>query len=559
MNTPRSILFAAAWALLALAPYSRAETGITNTINGSSINYASNYYVGSNGAFNALIVTNAGKLKVTGLGIVGNTALAASNYAIVIGPGSLWSNSSNLEIGIFGSGNRLTIANSGQVFNGAGYIGDSDTARNNSVIVTGQGSVWSNSSWLYVGNSGSGNSLSITNGGTVFNTEGRVGVGSTASNNSVIVTGPGSVWSNSLLLGVGNSGSGNSLTIANSGHVFSLGGGIGWFSTASNNSVIVTGPGSVWSNSSNLPIGGDGSGNSLSITSGGTVAATNIVIGYYASSGNGLTVSGGNLYATNVTSTGALDVRYGTLTLNSGTVTVNNFLATNGASSVVNFSGGLLRSGGSSVSNGVAFTVGDGTNTATLDLLGGTHSFADGLMLSTNSSLIGSGNISGNVTNFSIIAPGHSIGTINITGGLMLTNTSELDMEIAGPGTNDQLDISGLLQAGGLLNVTLTNGYTGNAGDTFDLFNFGSLSGTFAQTNLPALGGGLWWNTGNLYTLGEIQIVPEPGTGALLTLGDGRARRAAADKEECEDKRPLNTGNRRKSFPLPTFSVFWCV
>ncbi|MCX6908154.1 MAG: hypothetical protein NTY01_08935 [Verrucomicrobia bacterium] len=211
----------------------------------------------------------------------------------------------------------------------------------------------------------------------------------------------------------------------------------------------------------------------------------------------------------------------GTLTLNSGTLTTSQLLSTN-AGSVVTFSAGLLRSGGTTVSNSTAFVVGDGVQSATLDLLGDTHSFADGLMLSTNSSLIGSGSIiAGSATNFGVIAPGHSAGTLSFSGDLTLKDSSVLNMELGGTNSSayDQVFVGGILRIGGLLNVTLTNGYTGSIGDTFDLFSFGSVTGTFSQTNLPTLAAGMEWNTSKLYTLGDIQILPEPGASALLALG----------------------------------------
>jgi hypothetical protein len=277
-----------------------------------------------------------------------------------------------------------------------------------------------------------------------------------------------------------------------------------------------------------LVVGNNNSGNSLTIANGGTVTATNIAVGPNGS-GNNITVNGGNLYATNVTNGGTLDVRSGSLSLNTGTVVVNQLYLTNNASSVMTFSAGLLRSGGSTVSNGVAFTVGDGVQSATLDLLGGTHTFADGLSISTNASLIGSGDIiAGSATNFGIIAPGHSPGTLTFSGDLTLNDSSLLNMEIGGTTTNDydRVWVGGILRIAGLLNVTFTNDYTGNAGDTFDLFNFGSVSGLFSQTNLPTLGAGKEWNTDHLYTQGEITIVPEPGVCGLLALGlAGMARR----------------------------------
>jgi T5SS/PEP-CTERM-associated repeat protein len=321
---------------------------------------------------------------------------------------------------------------------------------------------------------------------------------------------------------IGLSGSSNSVTISNGGSLFDITGYLGYNASATGNSVTVTGPGSVWSNSTFVTVGRNSPGSSLTISDGGTVIASNMYMGAYATAtGSVVSVSGGNLYLTNITRDAQLDVRWATFSLNSGTVLVNRLYVTNNANSVVNFSAGLLRSGGSSVSNGVTFAVGDGTQSATLDLLGGTHRFANGLSISTNANLIGNGDILGSATNFGVIAPGHSAGTLTFSGDLTLTDSSALNFEIGGNTTNDydRVWVGGILRIGGLLNMVLTNDYTGNAGDTFDLFNFSSATGTFSQTNLPSLGSGMAWNTDRLYTQGEIQIIPEPGACSLLALG----------------------------------------
>jgi T5SS/PEP-CTERM-associated repeat protein len=401
----------------------------------------------------------------------------------------------------------------------SGRIARFATSSNNTVLVSGAGSLWTNSSSLYLGRFGSSNQLSILDGGKVVDTVGMIGYYASSSSNTVLVSGAGSLWSNRTLY-VGAYGSSNLLSILNGGVVANGGGYIGRYASSSNNTVLVSGAGSLWTNSA-LYVGYSGSFHRLSIADSGSVRATNVIMGVGESTGNAINVSGGSLLVTNASANGWMEVRRGTLTLNSGTITTDSLIATNGAASVVSFNGGLLQSGGTTISNGVPFTVGDSTSAATLDLLGGTHIFADGLMISTNSSLIGNGGIFGGVTNFNIIAPGHSVGAIDITGGLTLMDTSELDMEIAGTGSNDQLDISGLLKAGGWLNVTFINSYTGNVGDTFGLLNFGSLDGAFSQTNLPALGSGLSWNTSKLYTQGEIFIVPEPGAWALTLAGAG--------------------------------------
>ncbi|MBI5821251.1 MAG: hypothetical protein HZA88_19955, partial [Verrucomicrobia bacterium] len=125
-----------------------------------------------------------------------------------------------------------------------------------------------------------------------------------------------------------------------------------------------------------------------------------------------------------------------TLSITGGTFNTSQLTATN-AGNILNFRAGQIHSGGSTVSNGVAFTVGDGVKSATLDLLGGTHSFANGIFINTNSWLTGTGAITGIITNAGSIAPGDSPGILTISGDLTLLNNSRLLMELAG--TNNGL------------------------------------------------------------------------------------------------------------------------
>ena len=74
---------------------------------------------------------------------------------------------------------------------------------------------------------------------------------------------------------------------------------------------------------------------------------------------------------------------------------------------------------------------------------------------------------------------------------------------------SDLAIVSGLLTFGGTLNVNNV-GATLLDGDTFNLFDWGTTSGTFDAVNLPGLDSGLTWDDSELYTSGTITVVPEP-------------------------------------------------
>jgi autotransporter-associated beta strand protein len=223
----------------------------------------------------------------------------------------------------------------------------------------------------------------------------------------------------------------------------------------------------------------------------------------------------------------------GTLTLNSGTVTVSQLYVTNALGSVVNFSSGTLNSSGSTVGNGSLFRVGNGTSAANLHLVGGAHSFANGLFINTNASLTGTGAITGNISGAGIFAPGDSAGIITDDGNLTLLGGASMLMELGGTNSwlYDQFDLTGMFTFNGALNVSLLGGYTPVAGERFDLFDFGSASGAFTTMNLPVLAPTLYWDTSQLYITGEIAAEQAVGSAQTTILpaaavGDGAQWRA---------------------------------
>ena len=222
------------------ASRANAETA-TNTINGFTTNVSGSYYVGNTGPFNGLIITNAGALSGSSISYIGNAAGSSNNTALVTGTGSTWTNS-NLVIGYSGAANQLNIQNGGLAYTLMGYVGYNASSTGNTLLVTGPNSRYNNNSDLQFGVSGGGNQLTISGGGLVnVNGTGYVGYNGGSSNNAVLVTGNNSVWSNASLI-VGLASVGNSLTLTNSGAVsVSANTVIGSYASAVNNSLNLNG------------------------------------------------------------------------------------------------------------------------------------------------------------------------------------------------------------------------------------------------------------------------------------------------------------------------------
>lgn len=521
--------------------------------------------VGGSGSFNTLLITNGGTVTNTGA-TVGVQADARHNQAIVTGTGSVWNSGSVLYVGISGSSNVLRVAGGGTVSNLVGYIGYSVNAIGNEAIVTGTNSVWNNTDKLYIGYSGSKNQLLITNGGAVSNPTGYIGYNVSATSNRVVVSGAGSTWNNDDLrvgflgsgntllitnggamntpslapvgynansssnqlivsgtgstlktsseLHIGSSGSYNALLISDGGVVTDTFGVLGNWPGADHNTAIVSGTGSLWHSTNGLNVGYNGSFNTLLITNGGRVEGLSVsFLGRQPSSTNNcVTVDGGTLRIPH-----NYEIRRGTNILNAGLLEVDYLFLTS-TQGFFKFNGGTLRTYGATVNNGQPFVVGNNPlsgNPALWDLQQnlGLYTFANGLIISSNASVIGSGTISGTVN----VAAGGSLSPGNSIGKLILSNAPALQgnllMEISKSGatlTNDQLQVISTLAYGGTLSVTNIGPDTPALGNSFKLFSATSgYSGGFASTLLPPLPAGLSW-TNKLLIDGTIAVVAGP-------------------------------------------------
>ena len=100
--------------------------------------------------------------------------------------------------------------------------------------------------------------------------------------------------------------------------------------------------------------------------------------------------------------------------------------------------------------------------------------------------LNGSGKIQGNlVNNGGYILPGHSAGTIAVTGNFMQGADGTLVIEDGGtdPSQYDQLVINGSATLGGNLHVKTIDGFTPGSADVFNPLAYSSVSGSFASVS----------------------------------------------------------------------------
>ena len=246
-------------------------------------------------------------------------------------------------------------------------------------------------------------------------------------------------------------------------------------------------------------------------------------------SNNVIQVNSGSLIVTNAAGNGALVVSRvggkGSLFLNGGSVTVDSLIATNGLNGVVTINGGTLQSSATVVTNTQQFIVGNGTNTATYHLLGGIHSFNNGLRVRTNAFLTGCGTINGIVT---VDAGGTVLtdcgGTLTFTG--ILTNNGTMrainGSVLEGYGAvvnNGVLDLingstnfhSTFTGSGTVLDASSVKiSQTSVSGQDF-IMQVPSVTGhTYQLQFTPSLMPTNWTNTG----------ASQPGTGGVLSFTD---------------------------------------
>ena len=139
--------------------------------------------------------------------------------------------------------------------------------------------------------------------------------------------------------------------------------------------------------------------------------------------------------------------------------------------------------------------------------------------------LTGAGELDGPVTvlNGGRLAPGAGgVGLLTINNSLSLAGTAVMELSKTGVTlSNDRVAGITTLGYGGSLLATNIGADSLAAGDSFTLFTANSYSGSFTNLALPALSGGLVWDTSNLVVNGSITVVSPASPPVIVSQPQG--------------------------------------
>lgn len=324
--------------------------------------------------------------------------------------------------------------------------------------------------------------------------------------------------------------------------VNTLSGTSGSIRTANSNTTVATGTFAV------------GSGTFGGVISDANVNTVNSTLSLIKTSPGVLSLNGANTY------TGGTTITDGTLQVGSGSTSgsiTGNVATTSGAaalafnrsdaytfSGTVSGSGQLAQvgsgtttltaantyTGTTSVTNGTLLLSAASNNIASSTVVAvgspGTLNVAgvSGFTLASGQSLVGGGTIVGDITigAGATLAPGNSPGTMTFNNNLAFASASTSNFEINGL-TSGLYDLaqggvgSQTVSFDGTLNLLFQAGFATNG--TVKIFDFENYSGSFTTVNTSGLAVG-YTASFNALT-GEVTVVPEPGTCALIGLGLG--------------------------------------
>ncbi len=450
-------------------------------------------------------ITAGGEI-VSGSAVLGQAGANVAEVTVAGASNSFRSKWSSNDLVVGGTGTADVAVSAGALVSTLSTTLGAENGASGSITVEGSAngiaSNWGVDRQLVVGNRGGG-TLSIEGDGQVAAESASIAQAA-GSIGLATVSGQQSTWTITEQLVVGERGGSSlspaSLHIENGGRVSNAGAIIGSFS-GSFGSAVVGGAGSTWATSATLSIGSGGSG-TLAIADSGHVESANGIVG-------GRILVGCDLCTGNIYEKGT------------GSVTLDGF------QSQWNIDNGLYIGGDETASGGVGnFSL---TNQATVNVgtelhvwNGGTVSLGTGgrmvvgsssmpfdgtLLVTSLGTVAGDGVILGDVlVDGGTVSPGSDFGTLNVVGDYEQRTGSNLDVDVTSPTEWDRLDVEGMVTLGGNLTVSLTDGFSPAAGQSFDILDAASISGAFSAVNLPSLATGLAWNLSQINTLGILSV-----------------------------------------------------
>ncbi len=205
---------------------------------------------------------------------------------------------------------------------------------------------------------------------------------------------------------------------------------------------------------------------------------------------------------------GTLDLAAPPTNLSSGTLTGGTWNV--GANSALAVAGGNITTdaatiilGGAGASFPALSQLASITNAGSLGLMGGAS-------FTTAGSLANAGVID--------LAPG----TLKVNGNYTQASTRSLDVGVGGTTAGSQfgqLNVTGAVSLGGILNVSVLNGYAPSLGNSYQVSSFGSVTGSFSAETGLIIGGGLDFNP-SLSTTSLTLVVVASETYTVTTTAD---------------------------------------
>ncbi len=174
------------------------------------------------------------------------------------------------------------------------------------------------------------------------------------------------------------------------------------------------------------------------------------------------------------------------------------------AISTLSVGGGTLRvASPASAGTGISVNAGGTFDLNGQNLTGNPLTVNAGGTVSGSGTFATSGDVAGNLSPGGTGTIGHQV----VAGSLVLGATAVSTLEIASAGSFDIVESQGPITLAGTVNVSLINGFTPVAGQSFDLFVDDGGFATTALLNLPALPPGLSWNSSAFATTGVVSVV----------------------------------------------------